>query len=312
MRIAQVTDTHGDIIGTESAVSAIRSIRDIDLVVHTGDISNNTFSDSISYADVLKPFAICVGNHDMLLSKGTISTGYRWEMQPTQEEAYQKYFSDNSAGVTIERGTTYWYKDLADCRVIGIDYTARNDVYYNEWYWLEHQLEYCLANNVPVFVCSHQICEYAVLQKTCDFTNTNYFPDEWKVPASINGFSLYQFMNKSYELVTDYAERGLRVICWIAGHEHADGALISGNANNKFPMICCGSALHDGFNDVYRSNTPNYKTDAVVNLYEWSTGTQSLCVTRIGAAACSSGKLRNMIAFNYDTNEFFISREARR
>ena len=309
MRIAQVTDTHADTTGTASALAAIRSIRDVDLVVHTGDISQDTFSDSISYADMLKPFAICIGNHDMLLSKGAISTGYRWDLQPTQEEAYQKYFRDNSTGITIEHGTTYWYKDLKDCRVIGIDYTARNDAYYNEWYWLERLLTECLSGNVPVFLCSHQICEYAVLQETCDFTYDTYFYD-WTMYAHDVGFSVYPFMNKSYELVTEYAERGLKVICWIFGHEHADGAFISGNKKNRFPMVCCGSSVHDQYNDVYRSHTSNYVTDAVINLYEWSTGTQSLCITRIGPTACSTGRLRNMIAFNYDTDTF-ISREAR-
>ena len=258
---------------------------------------------------MLKPFAICIGNHDMLLSKGAISTGYRWDLQPTQEEAYQKYFRDNSTGITIEHGTTYWYKDLKDCRVIGIDYTARNDAYYNEWYWLERLLTECLSGNVPVFLCSHQICEYAVLQETCDFTYDTYFYD-WTMYAHDVGFSVYPFMNKSYELVTEYAERGLKVICWIFGHEHADGAFISGNKKNRFPMVCCGSSVHDQYNDVYRSHTSNYVTDAVINLYEWSTGTQSLCITRIGPTACSTGRLRNMIAFNYDTGTF-ISREAR-
>lgn len=308
MRIAQVTDTHADSIGTYSALSAIRSLQNIDLVVHTGDIAYNTFSDSINYADILKPYALCVGNHDMLLSKGAISTGYRWELQPTQIEAYNKYFSDNSAGVTIKPNTTYWYKDLADCRVLGLDYTARNDAYYNEWYWLEDNLKYCLENKIPVFILSHQICEFAVPQETCDFTNSTYFND-WKQYAHGTGF-IYPFMNKSYELVTKYANNGLKVICWIFGHEHTDGAFISDNETNKFPMICCGSGLHDKYNDVYRSNTPEYKTDAVVNLYEWYTSTQSLCITRIGPESCSTGRLRSMIAFNYDTSTF-KAREAR-
>lgn len=309
MRIAQVTDTHGDSIGTYSALSAIRSMQNIDIVMHTGDISWNTFSDSISYADILKPYALCVGNHDMLLEKGAISTGYRWEWQPTQEEAYNKYFSDNSAEVTIKPNTTYWYKDLADCRVLGLDYTARNNAYYNEWYWLEDNLKYCIENKIPVFIGSHQICEFAALQETCDFTNITYFKN-WKQDAHHTGLSIYPFMNKSYELVTKYANNGLKVICWIFGHEHADGAFISDNETNKFPMICCGSGLHDIFNDVYRSNTPEYKTDAVVNLYEWSASTQSLCITRIGPESCSTGRLRSMIAFNYDTSTF-KAREAR-
>lgn len=309
MRIAQVTDTHADAVGTYSALSAIRSIKDIDLVVHTGDIAFNTFSDSISYADVLKPYALCIGNHDMLLSSGAISTGYRWEMQPTQEQAYQKYFSDNNANVTIERGTTYWYKDLADCRVLGIDYTARNNVYYNEWYWIETQLKHCLENKIPVFIGSHQICEFAIPQESCDFTNDIYFHD-WKQYAHYVGLSVYPFMNKSYELVSKYANDGLKVICWIFGHEHADGAFISDNENNKFPMICCGSGVHDSYNDVYRSRTTDYSTDAVVNLYEWYDSTQSLCITRIGPKSCSTGRFRSMIAFNYDTATF-KAREAR-
>ena len=58
---------------------------------------------------------------------------------------------------TAEENTTYWYKDIADCRVLGLDYTARNDVYYDEWYWLEDNLKYCLENKKPIFICSHQI-----------------------------------------------------------------------------------------------------------------------------------------------------------
>lgn len=309
MRIAQVSDTHADSIGTYSALSAIRSLKDIDLVIHTGDISANSFSDSITYADILKPYALCVGNHDMLLNIGVINTGYRWDLQPTQIEAYNKYFSDNSAGVTIKQNTTYWYKDIADCRVLGLDYTARNNAYYNEWYWLEDNLKYCLENKKPVFICSHQICEYAILQESCDFTYDMYF-NGWKQHAHNVGFSIYPFMNKSYELVTKYANAGLKVICWIFGHEHADGAFISDNETNKFPMICCGSSLHDIFNDVCRSNTPEYETDSVVNLYEWSTSTQSLCITRIGPESCSTGRFRSMIAFNYDTSTF-KAREAR-
>ena len=308
MRIAQVTDTHADSIGTYSALSAIKSVQNIDLVMHTGDITYDIFSASIEYADILKPFALCVGNHDMIMYRGT-SKGTRWDIQATQAEAYRKYFSDNSAGVTIKPNTTYWYKDLADCRVLGLDYTARNDVYYNEWYWLEDNLKYCLENKIPVFIGSHQICEFAVLQETCDFTNSIYFSD-WKQYAHNIGFSLFPFMNKSYELVAKYANAGLKVICWIFGHEHADGAFISDNEKNKFPMICCGSCLHDKYNDVYRSHTPEYKTDAVVNLYEWSASTQSLCITRIGPESCSTGRLRSMIAFNYETSTF-KAREAR-
>lgn len=308
MRIVQVSDTHSDTVGTYSALSAIRSLKNIDLVVHTGDISADAFSDPIGYADILKPYALCVGNHDMLLAKGVISTGYRWEMQPTQEEAYSKYFSDNSAGVKIKPNTTYWYKDLPDCRVIGIDYTARDNVFYDEWYWLESQLEYCLKNRIPVFVCSHQICEYAILQESCDFTYDIYFYG-WKQDAHNTGLSVYPFLNKSYELVSKYANAGLKVICWIFGHEHADGAFISDN-ENKFPMICCGSSLHDIYNDVYRSDKADYSTDAVVNLYEWYESTQSLCITRIGPKSCSTGRFRSMIAFNYDTSTF-KAREAR-
>ena len=309
MRIAQVTDTHADTVGTASALSAIRSIQDIDLVVHTGDISNNTFSDPIGYADILKPYALCVGNHDMLLREGAVPTGYRWDMQPTQEEAYRKYFSDNSAVVTIKPNTTYWYKDLPDCRVIGIDYTARDAVFNDELYWLEAQLKHCLESRTPVFICSHQICEYAILQESCDFTYDNCW-SSWKQHAHEANLDFYPFLNKSYELVSKYANDGLKVICWIFGHQHGDGTFISGNESNRFPMICCGSGVHDKWNDVYRSNTADYHTDAVVNLYEWYASTQSLCITRIGPKSCSTGRFRSMIAFNYDTSTF-KAREAR-
>lgn len=311
MKIAHVTDSHEDITGLKSAANALTAVGDCDLIIHTGDISNNCFEDSINNAISLLPtYAAIIGNHDSILQKALDPAGYRWEIQPTLKQKYNKYFLNRTPeNVSIEKDKTWWYCNLKDVRVIGIDYTTRGDDYYDQWYWLESQLEDCERLDKPVFIASHAVSRKRIVRRESDFTaakSLEYMLDSM-YPDTLG---LYPMQSKSYEIVVNHCdEHGLKVLAWIYGHEHADVLMTSDN-NNKFPMIILGSSIHDPYNDVVRSNTPNYRDDAVVNVYEWSDDTDSLLITRYGECSCYSGCLRDFTAYDFDRSEF-VSKEAR-
>lgn len=307
MKIVHFSDSHWDESGVDNLRKAINDLKDYDLLLHTGDICPNCFEDSFSAFEKLPKFALTVGNHDMILRSALDPSGYRWEKQPTQEQAYNKFFKRIKNLVTIKENTTYWYKELKDCMVIGIDYTARSDVYYNEWYWLDSLLKRCLENDTPVFIASHAFGRYKIIKLNFDFTCYNYAKEI--LGAYPDTVGLYPFQQKAYDIVSSYADKGLRVIAWVHGHEHADIAMTSNNAN-KFPIIVIGSTLHDEWNDTIRTNNSDYKKDVVMNIYEWNKNSDSLKVTRLGANTCSSGCYRDVMGFDYRRKEY-VSRVAR-
>lgn len=294
----------------QNITDAIKSRDDIDFVVSTGDMCRDFFENDITYATNRLDYACCIGNHDAIMGRATDPMGYRWEIQPTQKQLYEKFFAPykNKMGITINKNTSYWYKEFEELAVISIDYTARGAAYYNQWYWLEHLLNVYSKKKKPIFIMSHQMYYKNKVVYNCEFTYNEYYI-AWNYYSKKNSDNIYNFMIKSYDLVEWYMQNaGLKVICWIGGHEHADCAYYS--VNNNYPLFTIGSGLHDGYNDLTRTNNNNWRKDAVVNIYDYNPSSKSLVVTRLGSQSCYGGELRDMIAYEYDKNKF-VSREAR-
>lgn len=300
-----MTDSHQDYIGINNAILAINNEKNVDFVIHTGDVCASNFYD-LPYNSKQIPYAICIGNHDSHLGS------YNWSIKTTQENYYKKFFEPNlsTSNITIEKNTTYWFKKLKDCTVIGIDYTTRGDSFYKQWYWLENILSECLADKTPVFIGSHEIIHSLNPIKSSDFT-CSYYANSWKKSTIKEGFfGVFPMCYKSYEIVCKYADLGLQVLCWVFGHEHPD-MLFKSNNKNTFPMICCGSTLHDSWNNVFRSGVSgDWQNDAVINKYEWRKNDNYMLISRIGCKKATEGDLRDFIAFDYEKHEY-ISAEAR-
>jgi len=316
------SDNHNDANVTNVTMFAYNNIEDLDAVIHTGDIVNDDFSESIANSSPYD-FLFVVGNHDMITATGTQSNPYDWTLQPTQAQMYSKYMVPTvvEQGAIITEDTTWWYKDYDDKKIeiIGLNCQVRNSTDgVNQRQFLGDRLLWCKNNGYAVIVAMH-ITPYDAPLLVCNYTCDKM--------VSIGGFDdsswqagnnpLYPEIQRIYNVLVSWSEQ-VKILALITGHAHGDGIGKSGatsqipSGGEPFPIICVGSTRlapywhsTQNWNDLIRTTS-----QPCANLYEYDSDADSLTVHRIGASCKPNGTIRSMAVWNYRTKDWveFLSR----
>ena len=314
MKIVQVTDTHDDLAGCQHMASAISRVGNYDMLIVTGDIVPGYAAQGFSNLNSVTPtYALAIGNHDVWTSETQAGEPSSWDFTKriSQNSAYETYFKNNpkmDSTITIEPNSTWWYKDLPDCRILGLDYTVLGEQIANETQWLNNMLAECEQENIPILIASHHIGYNYVINETSDFTDPHR-KNRLKEDAELFK-NVYTFQKSGYDLIVDHCDNhGLRVIAWITGHMHYD-MLLTSNNTNKFPIFILASTYHDEWTDLFRNQSGLWQNDAVVQSYEWDSINDTLLVTRYGTHVANTGCLREFMVYDCAANKI-ISGSAR-
>lgn len=306
------SDSHNAETVTKSTRN-LYSTANVDGILHTGDIVYNVSNDSIDYVfdGTNIPFMLVLGNHDTLSTTGAVSTGYQWDIQPSQTYLYDKFLKPIlNTGIDVNK--TWWRKLYIDksIMIIGLNSCVFGDLVNEELNWLDIQLQYCKEMGYDVLIASHIAPTYSNV-KICNFTDDyNFVKNLSDVNADLTKMnSFYKngnivFGTSAYEKVNNFSDNGGKVIAWISGHVHSDGVFLGGN-NVRYPIVVIGSTVIDSSNNVGRINSYNYTDSVVTNLYKYD-GSQ-FAIYRLGANNINSGGLRDMICFNYEIGDYVSS-----
>ena len=314
------SDNHNDSTVSAATIVSYQSMDDLDAVIHTGDIVNDDFSESIANSSPYD-FLFTVGNHDDITAAGTQSTPYDWTLQPTQTQLYTKFMIPTVVAdddVVIEENKTYWYKDFDEKKVtiIGLNCCLRNSSEgADQRQFLADKLQWCKLNDYGVFVAMH-ITPYNAPLLVCNYTCKGMVQDggfacsediTWQTTSPI----LYPEIQRIYNVLISWADQ-VKILGLLTGHYHGDGIGKSGattdypNGNTPFPIICVGSTRVDNtWNDLIRISS-----QTVANLYVYDSDADSLIVYRIGASCRVDCSIRCLAVWNYKTHDWvqFLSR----
>lgn len=292
MRFLHFSDTHEDVSPTLDVVNLIKA-GEFDIAVHTGDLVYDYFEGDISYAQ-MQNYCFTPGNHDTILKSATDPEGYHWEIQPTAQQLYQKFFAPFKAGLGIQIGVneSWWYKDAGNVRCIGFNSCARGVENTKQLEFANRILKEAFDNKMSVAIFSHY-ADHRTWVSDCTFTSRGYFD---KYGIGISDTVTYPAIEPLFDTVDSYYRSGLNVIGWFVGHEHADGVI----TEKGYPIVIVGSAKIDKFNDVSRS-TAAYTSRTCCNLCEFDEDMNTLKVFRLGADNVNGGGYRLM--FSYDLGE---------
>lgn len=238
-------DVHYEAARMNSMIDLLNGIDAFDAGIMLGDMSGNTFSDTIQfYSDALenanKPFLTVIGNHDVV---GATSDSELWTKYGACLDA-----ADLANGEDVN-GKLYYYKDFADqkIRVIVLmqyDYTYTGDLCFGQT-----QIDWLIGvlNSTPsdygVIIAEHtNPSRYMTYQMDTAYTSdtwrqSNYAPTAMSgdpipdiINAWINGTTLTQTYSYTFEnppadlsVSVDFTSRGIgEFITYIGGHWHMD------------------------------------------------------------------------------------------
>ena len=313
--IQHFSDTHHAINPTNATLREMRK-RPVDARIHTGDAVYNEFEDDYTY---LAPydFMIAVGNHDYILRYGAehyVNGAMDWSQQPTEQQVYSKFIAPTLASnpVVIQPGKTYWYRDYeeANIRLIGYNPCLKDAALEQEKTWLKMVLDECLQSQKQVVLASHY-APYDVYATRCCFTDEMCMPS-MVAPTYYVSLSIYPGIQTPYQYLCNYADRGLKVLGYLTGHEHGDGLFVGGTYK-KFPILMVASVVIDpGWSNLSRSDDANSAACCLFNQYEYDDVQQTLRIYRVGANGRRTGEVCKMAIWDYTVGDFvnFYSRRA--
>lgn len=283
MQVMHISDSHGYAAGTADAL-ALAAHMGVP-VVHTGDIVPDYFQQDIGYMDMARVWPV-IGNHDAINASGTDPSGYHWHDKPTQAELRAKYFDpyQSRALVFPSANATWWHRDVAGCRIVGLDVTALGADLAEEITWLRN-----ILTDMPALVLTH-ICPRNLPFAADGFTAAGYWDDPTLYDA--NTGSIYPGIAQLSEVVFAHAELTGAPTAMLCGHEHADGAVV----HRGVPIISVGSIIQDRYNNVYRS-TGKDTSRVVANLVTFDA--YGLIVQRLGADGRTTGSRAKMWVYSY-------------
>lgn len=302
LRMLHWSDPHGK-AELVSQTCVLASQLGIEYNICTGDIVPDYFEQGINGIDLSNTYFV-LGNHDLILQSGTNPEGYEWDKKPTEEQAYTRYFKNwNMLGnVVMQENTTWWYKTISDEKImiIGLDTQATGTAGVDELTWLNNLLDNANKQNLSVVVLGHP----PVSTLRCidnSWLDRPYYPNMIPDTQSFES-DWYPYSKKLYDDVNTWADKGVNVVCWLCGHEHADALFIGGNVS-KYPFITVNSTIQDRYSDLYRSE---YGTvDAIcANLVEYIPEERVLRVYRYGAGTSRGGLKRRCCIWGYDESNW--------
>lgn len=288
IRLLHISDTHGYADGTNDAISLAADLNAH--LVHTGDWVRSIITHDSSYAPIDR-FLFAVGNHDVCT--GEESNGLPVRAQ--NSSIVTKYFEgfDNTRGIVREPDKTYWYKDIEELRIIGIDQFMSGNDFADEMAWLERIIDGCQYCAILAHMTLRDASVIDCSMSCYSYWHGRDFAGDSAAWGKDSIASVYALLQKHRE----------KVMCVLCGHDHADGVFMLGG----FPTFIVGSTHIDGYNNVSRS-TDKLISRCVANLVDIEPGV-SVVVRRLGAFDRATGERAIICSFNMDgSHNLIVSR----
>lgn len=305
IKLLQWSDSHGYADAAQTAIRCAQSTPNLDFCIHTGDICNNVIEDGYSYAYPMS-YGFTVGNHDALLRAGADPSGYKWsEYHPSQQQMYNTFFKGQPVldMVNIAEPNTWWYKDISNVTVLGIDCTAQEPYATQEAAWVKQHIDRCISNKRNIIFASHYMPPVFTILNN-NFTNY-YSSTAHKSGIVENSMQYYPAIQKIYNEVVSGCNRGANIILWMCGHTHFDTCAVS-QTSNVFPCIAMDCTLIYAniyaWNDTARSTSTTNPQNGCCNLYHIDN--DYIRIYRLGSAYAVSGKIRNEIIWSIKEHKF--------
>lgn len=307
LRILQWSDSHHDDIVVRATNELIRTIPNLDLSIHCGDIVENRYPQDTGLFNPLVTTCV-MGNHDTTDSHGELVDAYKYYDQPSQETLYNLYFAKmkDNFSLDMEPNTSWWSKEFADKGVllIGLNDTVLDTDLDAELEYVSAKLAYAESKNLAIAVAKHGPSN-TFFPIECNFTSP-YMNNSSMFTADKSDY-LNFYRNAGDRLLEIILGSKCKVLYILAGHEHADGfGLVTRYNSQKVPYIHIGSSLKDKFNDVARGNV-NVTSNVVCNMIDYVPELDSLRMYRLGADASNGGIARKMLTFSYGENRIVSS-----
>nr|DAT96596.1 MAG TPA: purple acid phosphatase [Caudoviricetes sp.] len=285
IRLLHISDSHGYADGTNDAISLAEDLNAH--LVHTGDWVKSIITHDSSYAPIER-FLFAVGNHDVCT--GEESNGLPVRAQ--NSAIVSKYFDgfDSVRGIVRESDKTYWYKDIGQLRIIGIDQFMSGSELADELAWLEHIIDGC---RYCVILAHMTLREASVLD--CSMSCYSYWHGR-DFAGDINAWGKDSIASV-YSMLQQHREK---VMCVLCGHDHADGVFMT----DGFPTFVVGSTSIDGYNNVSRSREKLIDR-CVANVIDIEPGV-SIVVRRLGAFARATGERAFIFTYDMQNNHRLI------
>ena len=238
-------DVHYEASRMNNMIELLNGIDAFDAGIMLGDMSGNTFSDTIQfYIDALddaqKPFLTVLGNHDVV---GATSDTDLWNKYGSCLDA-----AELASGEAVN-GKLYYYKDFASQKIriivlMQYDYTYTGDICFGQT-----QIDWLISvlNSTPsdygVIIAEHtnssryMTYDMGEAYTSSTWARSNYAPtviDGDPVPDIVNAWINGTSLNKTYaytftdaptalSVSVDFASRGTgEFITYIGGHWHMD------------------------------------------------------------------------------------------
>ncbi len=270
-------------------------------VLSTGDNVHEYYSDNYGAftenAGCEKILTV-IGNHDVADS----SIPSHYITSETEETLCNKFFFGiNTWNVTHPTGKTYWYKDYAKIRLIGLNTSLDSTLADLNSYpdkksaiesaeqaqltWLENALSDAKTNSKSVVIATHFSVKNAV-KVDCSFSS-----DEYSL-LSVPGKSLSESIQAK---VQSFIDSGGEFIAFLSGHAHMDMVAYNENYPSQLDIVVTSSNYTLG--DIPREYST--KTQDAFNIVAFDCTNKLIKVIRIGADRDNHLKLRSSMCINY-------------
>ena len=291
LTLVHFSDIHHDTAALERIMAEIANIPNVDDVICTGDMVQNTYGEIASWWN---PNVLTViGNHDTASYSGGV---YNWTaLSVANRIAYYISPFENNWGINRPSGKSYYYKDYTTqkVRLIVLDgmlYMASDTTEATaQTSWLSGLLDSAITAGLHVLIAIHAP-SVGAMPLHCDFTKLNetVFPalTDCATPASIPN------------LIETKKANGLNFIGYICGHWHQDGIYFPNNTKQLEYCITTANVVDTAqwqANDQFRNTTMD-----AYNVISIDTANNTIKIVRGGGADIDCYmRPRKEISFNY-------------
>ena len=306
LSIVQFSDSHGS--------NNVKRVLDyctiynsqIDEIINCGDTARDYFTDGIDFytnIEGTERILSVIGNHD------TRATGYdtedldQWSYYAGLE-AYNVYIKPfvNNWGVVQPldaetAGKCYYYKDYTNCgiRLVVVDnmVTAPNRPHYDssQLEWFDSVIQDALANSLTVVCVSHFPNHDTVIDSPFGNYTQEAHSGDWANSTFVNFF----------KVIDDFKKANGKFVCWLCGHKHSSVLGYATNYDDQL-IVSVGSTIEDarsGWARITETPSQDFFHHLAID-----TNTNVLKIAQIGVDYDRYMRNRNVLCYNYQTNEF--------
>ena len=322
------SDIHGDTNSkknTQRIVDFANSLSSISAVINGGDtIKNQIVPQSSAGANFLHDLdwyneiiancdadvLTCVGNHDAWMGPFQPNV-YTWA---TPQEVYQLVTKEvvtsgahNGSPIiqpanAEQNGYCYYYKDYGTIRVIVLN--AFESTNYPASFWDATQQAWFEGVLADARTLSKQVI--CIMHCPSNLTTATRLDSKWTSVRNYTwGYDSLYTPSSAFAAVDAFIQNGGKFICWLNGHTHYDQLLMPENYSNQL-QINITSARFDYKGDGYKLSNVNDVSNPIYDCFNYIgiDATHMLIkVFRIGWNMDCSMKIRNVLCYNYATNQ---------